>query len=279
MKYTQVTFRLQGDATPMVEVLVAVLAEIHFDSFEETTNGITAYCPTALFDETVMHAAIAALPTALQYDYRIADMPDIDWNATWEQNSCEPIDIDGRCIIHNTRYRPTKPYEYDIIVNPQQAFGSGSHETTRLVIKSLMNTDLHEKTVLDMGCGTGILSIFAAIRGAKSVMAIDIDEWSVQNTADNCRLNDITCVTVKLGSIETIENRKFDLILANINRNILLAHLPMYANALNENGSIIISGFYSTDVPMLQTQAHKYGLHCQYCASDNDWTTLTFVKR
>lgn len=277
MKYTQVTFRLQGDAAPMAEVLIAVLAESHFDSFEETSNGITAYCPTALFDETAMHAAIAALPMALTYDYRIAEMPDIDWNATWEQNAFAPIDVDGRCCIHNTRTTPPHPYEYDITIDPQQAFGSGNHETTRLVISELLNTDLTGKSVLDMGCGTGILSILAMKRGAKSVTAVDIDEWSVRNTATNCALNGINGVNIRLGSIETVAHGKFDLILANINRNILLEHLPTYATMLTDSGTLIISGFYSADVPSLQAQADMCRLQCTACHSDNDWTILVLI--
>lgn len=278
MRYTQVTFRLQSDNDFAADLLTAALSEIHFDSFEETTRGIVAYCPTALFDEAAMNTAIAALPVPLTYDYRIADMPDIDWNAVWEQNSFTPIDIDGRCIIHNTRTTPTHPYEYDITIDPQQAFGSGNHETTRLIIRKLISMDLVGKTILDMGCGTGILAILAAKRGAAHIAAVDIDEWSVRNTTANCALNHIDNICALLGSVEQVSANTYDIILANINRNILLEHLPTYAAMLNAGGTLIISGFYSADVPPLRAKAECCGLHYADSATDDDWTILTFYK-
>ena len=278
MRYTQVTFRLQSDSDFAADLLTAALSEIHFDSFEETTRGIVAYCPTALFDEAAMNTAIAALPVPLTYDYRIADMPDIDWNAAWEQNSFTPIDIDGRCIIHNTRTTPTHPYEYDITIDPQQAFGSGNHETTRLIIRNLISMDLVGKTILDMGCGTGILAILAAKRGAAHIAAVDIDEWSVRNTTANCALNHIDNICALLGSVEQVSANTYDIILANINRNILLQDMHHYAEALQPGGQLFMSGFYVEDLPIIEEECQRNGLRVEGYKERHNWVAVKVVK-
>ncbi len=280
MNYTKITFRFADDAEPFVaDIVAAQLGEIGFDSFEETTLGFVGYCPTNIFDEEEMTRAIDSLPCHVSYRYRIEPMEDKDWNETWEQNSFEPIDIDHRCIIFGTKDSGKFNCEYPILINPKQAFGSGHHQTTRLIIRYLLDFDLKDKAVLDMGCGTGVLGIVAAKRGTKKVVAIDIDEWSQRNAQENAALNGVSDrIEVRLGSAEQIGSDHFDLILANINRNILLEQMAFYAAALNAGGALIISGFYSTDVPILQKKAEEVGLKLIAQKSDDDWTMCVLEK-
>ncbi len=279
MEYTKVTFRLKDTEDFASDLLAATLGEIGFESFEETTQGINCYCPTALFDEAEMNTTLNELPIALDFAYRVEKIADQNWNETWEQNSFKSIEVNEHCLIHNVQSQPEKPYKYDITIAPKQAFGSGSHETTRLIINYLINENISGKTVLDMGCGTGILSIFAAMRGARKITAIDIDEWSTRNTEENIRLNNLSNIEVKLGSAELLGDEKFDIILANINRNILLEHLPIYSNVINPHGTLIISGFYSSDAPILIAKAIENGFQKTAEKSDNDWTMLVFEKK
>lgn len=279
MDYKQVTFRITNDQDFAADLLANCLGEIGFDSFEETTQGIIGYCPASLFDEKRMTSAIDELPIVLKYSYRITEIADQNWNEVWEQNSFEPIDIGGRCVIHSTEKPASNKYEYDIIINPKQSFGSGYHQTTRLIIKQLFSfSSLNGKSVLDMGCGTGVLGVLAAKLGAKHVTAIDIDPWSQRNAIENAAANYIKNMEVILAAVENIGSKQFDLILANINRNILLEHLPYYAAALTSNGTLIISGFYATDVAVLRQKAELLGMRFIAQASEEDWTMCVFEK-
>ncbi len=280
MEYTKITFRFDDDAESYVpDIVAAQLGEISFDSFEETTQGIVGYCPTHLFDEQAMNRAIGQLPCHVGYRYRIEPMEDKNWNEVWEQNTFAPIDIDGRCIIFGTRNAPEIQCEYPIEINPKQAFGSGHHQTTRLIIRHLLNFELTNKRVLDMGCGTGVLGIVAAKRGAQCVVAIDIDPWSQRNAQENAALNGVSDrIDVRLGSMEQIGSDRFDVVLANINRNTLLKQMAAYATALNAGGTLIISGFYATDTEILQHCAEKVGLHFVAEQTDENWTMCVFEK-
>lgn len=276
MDYTQVTFRIYNSETFATDLLVHCLGDIGFDSFEETTQGIIGYSPALQFDEKAMNTAIEELPIKLNYNYRIAQIPDQNWNSTWEEHSFEPIEIEERCVIHNSQKYPSETFEYDIIINPRQAFGSGYHETTRLIIKRLLNMNLTNKCVLDMGCGTAVLSILSSMLGANSITAIDIDHWSQENAQENIQLNNLSNITVLLGSIELLGQQKFDIILANINRNILLEHLPTYSKVLNPKGSLIVSGFYKQDIPVLCAKAQSVQLSLNNVSEDRNWVSCSF---
>ena len=279
MDYTKITFRFGEGGDFVADIVAAQLGEIGFDGFEETTQGIVGYCPAHLFDEAAMNRAIGELPYAIAYKYRIAPMEDKNWNETWEQNSFDPIDIDGRCTIFGTKNAPEIHCECPIKINPKQAFGSGHHQTTRLIIRQLLDFKLTNKTVLDMGCGTGVLGIVAAKRGAKKVVAIDIDPWSQRNAQENAALNGVSDhIEVRLGSAEQIGSDHFDLILANINRNILLDQMPTYKAALNAVGTLIISGFYEEDATILHKKAESLGLRLVAQQTDDNWTMCIFEK-
>ncbi|HRS68459.1 MAG TPA: 50S ribosomal protein L11 methyltransferase, partial [Paludibacteraceae bacterium] len=228
MDYQKVTFRLVDAEDFMADILVALLGNNGFESFEETTQGIIAYCPAPSFDETAMIENITSALPELKYAYRIETIADQNWNKTWEEHHFEPIEINNRCIIHSSRKPILKTVPYDIVINPQQAFGTGTHETTRMMLTYLLDNEIDNKSVLDMGCGTGVLAIMASLRGAKHIEAIDIDSWAQKNAEENIRLNARTNIHVHLGDATLLKNKLFDIILANINRNILLKDMSVY---------------------------------------------------
>ena len=203
------------------DLLAAYLGEAGFESFEETTQGLIGYCPENLFDVSSIEPIIDSIPGEAQVSYRTDVIADQNWNQVWEDNHFEPIVVGGHCCIHNAQYIPDKKYKYDIIINPRQAFGTGSHETTRLIIGMLMDMSLHGKEVIDMGCGTGVLAIMASKCGAKEVYAVDIDAWSQQNAIDNIKANGIDNIEVALGDSSQLEGHHCDLLLAKDRKSVV----------------------------------------------------------
>ena len=224
MKYLEFAFRTVPCTETVNDILSAVLGEVGFESFIEQADGIAAYIQKDLYNEAALKEAIINFPlpdTQINYTYQEAE--DKDWNEEWEKNFFQPIVIEDRCVIHSTFHHDYPQAEYDIVINPQMAFGTGHHETTSSILGELLDADLKGKSVLDMGCGTSILAILASMRGADPVTAIDIDDWCVNNSRDNIALNNIANITVELGDASLLKGRKpFDIIIANINRNILL---------------------------------------------------------
>jgi ribosomal protein L11 methyltransferase len=282
MNYIQVTIRLDGAADFVKDLLPAYLAEVGFDSFEETARGVIAYCPSDLFDETAMKATIEEIPSIDMEGiaFRISDIADRNWNEVWETTGFEPIVISEECVIRPSDKAPPHKYLYDIIINPVQSFGSGYHETTRMILRMLLCMKLDGITALDMGCGTAVLAILAAMRDAKSVTAIDIDPWSQRNAKENAESNNLSeKIEVMLGDASTLHalNRRFSLIMANINRNILLADMDIYASSLDTGGQLIMSGFYTDDFNLINDKATSLGLTLTERQTDNDWLALRYV--
>lgn len=280
MKYFEVTLTAQPCNETVTDILAAVLGEIGFESFVECEGGLQAYVQQQLFDEEQLKQALADFPlpgTALTYT--LAEPEDKDWNAEWEKNFFQPIVIEGRCVIHSTFHKDYPQAAYDIVINPQMAFGTGHHETTSSILSELLDADLEGKSVLDMGCGTSILAILARMRGAAPVTAIDIDDWCVNNSRDNIALNGLDRITVELGDASLLEGRQpFDVIIANINRNILLADMPRYVERMNPGGTLLMSGFYVEDIPVLQAEAERLGLHFVHHRENNRWAALRFTR-
>lgn len=280
MKYLEFTFQTTPCTETVNDVLTALLGEIGFDTFMECDGGITAYIKSELLDENAVREVIDTFPleeTAITYAFVEAE--DKDWNEEWEKNFFQPIVIGDRCVIHSTFHKDVPQAEYDIVINPQMAFGTGHHETTGLIIGELLNADLKGKTVLDMGCGTSILAILARMRGAEQVTAIDIDSWCVDNSRDNIDLNGVSGITVELGNADSLkEKAPFDVIIANINRNILLNDLHAYSACMHPGSEIYMSGFYVEDIPSLQAEAEKQGLHFLHHKEKNNWCAVKFVK-
>ena len=282
MEYIKVTFRTEDVEEWANDLLASMLGEVGFESFEETSRGIIGYCPAPAFDEAAMKQIVAELPIAdaSMIAYRIETIADQNWNAVWEQNGYEPIEITSECIIHASNKPISRDYKYDIIINPVQSFGSGYHETTRMILTYLLEMEIDDKAVLDMGCGTGVLGILACLRGAGSLVAIDIDEWSWRNAIENIEANDIEGAEVVLGDASQLADYPtcFDIVLANINRNILLADLEAYVSTMTPDSYIIMSGFYLDDLAMIQAKAESLGLRYIDHRTDNDWTAVRFQK-
>ena len=279
MKYFEVTCKIHPFSKEAADILSANLAEIGFESFSETEDGLTAYIQQSVWDEDKMREAIQNffLPE-VEISYTKAEAPDEDWNQVWEEEGFQPVVVSDEIVVHDVKHADVPQVKYDILITPRLAFGTGSHETTRLILRSLAQLDLEGKHIIDAGTGTGILSIMAVKRGAASVFAYDIDEWSVENTKDNLLLNHIyNNVEVVCGDSSVLEGQaKADLLIANINRNILLQDLPRFAEAVKEKGQMILSGFYLEDIKPLTEAASKLGFSLLKTESEQNWAMLLF---
>ncbi len=281
MNYIQISYNLENCEEFIAELLPTFLAEVGFDSFEETTNGLNAYCPKNLFSETEMIATMHNLPCCFNdINYTIEDVEDLNWNETWEKESFRPIQINERCCVRPSGHETEMQYEFDIIVNPTQSFGTGYHETTRMVMNAMFNTNLNNNNILDMGCGTAVLSILAEKLGAKHITAIDIDRWSADNAKDNAAMNNCNNIEVHLGDADSLSSipHSFDIVLANINRNILLNDMAKYVQKMNNNAIIIMSGFLVEDYPLIEEKATTLSLSPLHKYEDNNWICCSFLK-
>ena len=280
MKYFEFTFHTSPCTETVNDVLAAVLGEAGFESFVESEGGLTAYIQQALCDENTIKNAITEFPlpdTEITYTYVEAE--DKDWNEEWEKNFFQPIVIDNRCVIHSTFHKDVPQATYDIVINPQMSFGSGHHETTCLIIGELLDSDLQGKALLDMGCGTSILAILARMRGASPCTAIDIDEWCVRNSLENIELNGVDNIAVSQGDASSLESKgPFDMVIANINRNILLADMKHYIARMNPGAELLMSGFYIDDIPVIREEAERNGLHFVHHREKNRWAAVKFQK-
>ena len=279
MKYFEVTFSVNPCNETVTDVLSALTAEIGFESFVECEGGMTAYVQQSLFDENALKEVIADFPIPdTTITYTITEPEDKDWNEEWEKNFFQPIVIEDRCVIHSTFHKDYPKAEYDIVINPQMAFGTGHHETTSSILGELLDADLKGKSVLDMGCGTSILAILASMRGADPVTAIDIDDWCVNNSRDNIALNNINNITVELGDASLLEGRKpFDVIIANINRNILLNDMAAYTACMHKGSEIYMSGFYVQDIDAIRSKGESLGLKFVHYREKNNWAAVKLV--
>ena len=279
MKYFEVTFSANPCNETITDILSALTAETGFESFVECEGGMQAYIQQSLFDEEALKNIIADFPIPdTKITYTITEPEDKDWNEEWEKNFFQPIVIEDRCVIHSTFHKDYPKAEYDIVINPQMAFGTGHHETTSSILGELLDADLKGKSVLDMGCGTSILAILASMRGADPVTAIDIDDWCVNNSRDNIALNNINNITVELGDASLLEGRKpFDVIIANINRNILLNDMAAYTACMHKGSEIYMSGFYVQDIDAILSKGESLGLKFVHYREKNNWAAVKLI--
>lgn len=279
MTYLEFKFSTNPCNETVNDVLAALLGEVGFESFVEWEGGLMAYIPSATFDEHNLKSSLDQFPVEdVKIDYSYTEMEDKDWNEEWEKNFFQPIVIGNRCVIHSTFHHDVPRAEYDIVINPQMAFGTGHHETTSLIIEELLNSDLKDKSLLDMGCGTSILAILARMRGARPCTAIDIDEWCVRNSIENIELNRVTDIAVSQGDASALAGKgPFDVVIANINRNILLNDMKRYVACMHPGSELYMSGFYVDDIPVIRQEAEKNGLRFVEHKEKNRWAAVKFV--
>ncbi len=269
---------------PARELLSAAACEAGFEAFEDTDNGIAGYVQRPLYDKEALDAAIADyMPEGTQVTYNIEEVPDQDWNQGWEDQGFEPIGVSDHLVIYDAKHTDMSMFAGDdgvmrIFIEARNAFGTGTHQTTRMILRRLLGMDLTGKSVLDCGCGTGILGIVALRLGANRVLGYDIDEWSSENAKHNAALNGVNNLDVLLGDASVLDGVKeeFDVVIANINRNILLNDMTAFRSHLKTGGRLILSGFYETDVPMLEQAAKSNGLTIIDVVTDEEWACAMF---
>jgi ribosomal protein L11 methyltransferase len=258
------------------EILVAELEEKAFESFMETEEGVSAYVQKELWTEDILNNVEILQNDAFEISYTIEEIEQVNWNEEWEKNF-EPIDVDGKCHVRAPFHSMTDA-EFDIVIEPKMSFGTGHHETTHMMIQHLLETDVTNMKTLDMGCGTAILAILAEMKGAKPIDAIDIDNWCYLNSIENAERNNCKEITVYEGDASLLKGKKYDLIIANINRNILLNDMQQYVDCLNPKGIILFSGFYTEDIPFIDESCTFKGLTFVKKFERNNWVSLKYVN-
>jgi ribosomal protein L11 methyltransferase len=276
MSYIKVTFELSPDNQDFREILIANLVGIGFDSFTENVSNIDAFIQSAEFSATEIDGI--TFSPMFEFTYSFEDMPDKNWNEEWEKNYFKPLLIADKCLVRAPFHTDYPKSVYEIVIEPNMAFGTGNHETTSMMIEHLLHSDLNGKSVLDMGAGTGILSIMASMRGAKTIKAIDIDKWAYDSLVENCRLNQCQNIEIEIGDVSAIGINKFDVILANIHKNVLLEDMNAYSNALNEGGILIMSGFYEHDLTDITNKAITLNYIKLEDKSKNKWIAASYQK-
>ncbi|MGW1453505.1 50S ribosomal protein L11 methyltransferase [Salegentibacter agarivorans] len=271
--YLEFKFKIEP-LQPASEILVAELGYLGFESFVEEEDGLTAYIPAEEYEDDLLAGVHILQSDEFQITYSKGEIEQVNWNEEWEKNF-SPIMVDDICSVR-APFHPEPDTEFDIVIEPKMSFGTGHHATTHMMIQHILKNDWNDKAVLDMGCGTGVLAILASMKGAKFVDAIDIDNWCYQNTLENVGRNDCDNINVEEGGAELLQDRKYDMILANINRNILLRDLPIYKDSLNKDGNLFLSGFYEEDIPVIKEACQKLGLNYIEHIERSNWVAVKF---
>ena len=261
---------------PATEILIAQLGFVGFESFVENEDGVSAYIQEGDWNEGILDDIQILNSDEFVISYVEEVIEQVNWNSEWEKNF-NPIEVDDLVSIR-APFHENPNLKYDIVIEPKMSFGTGHHETTHMMVQQLLELDLTDKKVLDMGCGTGILAIFAEMKGAKPIDAIDIDNWCYLNSIENVERNNCSNISVFEGDASLLINKKYDVIIANINRNILLNDMQSYMNCLSDDGIILFSGFYQEDIPIMDTEISKYGLKIDKIIERNNWVSLKCKK-
>lgn len=277
MNYKELILTVISEEEFHRDLLINALGEVGFDTFEETDLGFKAYIPSDDFDQEALDEALRPYGDMVTFSYEVNLIPQKNWNEVWESNF-EPLQIGDKCFIRATFHKPRPEFPYEIVIDPKMAFGTGHHQTTAMMMELMLQEDFRGSKVLDMGCGTGILAILASMLGAIDVMAIDYDPVCFSSTEENARINHISNIRAACGSKEAIAEEKFDVILANINRNILLDQLATYAKSLKTNGRLFMSGFYEEpDLQIIREAASRLGLRYAEHRTQQKWVAAKFT--
>lgn len=278
MEYLEYTFSGLHDVSS-TEILIAMLNEAGFSGFLEKEGSLIAYIPETEFHENLLEEllnSVKQLTGIIKYSH--TSIPETNWNAIWER-SFNPVAVEEKVHIRAPFHPADNTCEYELIIEPKMSFGTGHHETTRLMVKSMLSLDFKNRNILDMGCGTGLLGILASKLGAKSIMGIDIDDWACRNSIENAEVNSCENMQFKQGDASEIIGLQFSIILANINRNILLSDLSAYSDALSSDGTLIISGILTRDKDIIVDEASQNGLIFLNQIQENNWLSIIFKKR
>ncbi len=281
--YTELTFHISPFSEDIADALIGELGDLQYDGFIYTQDGFKAYIGTPDFREEVISQLelLRILPEEYRISWEKAEIADQDWNKEWEEHFT-PIVVKNQILVRAGFHAARPEIPYEIIIEPKMSFGTGHHSTTALMLEMILDytSEMKGKQVLDMGCGTGILSIMAAKAGAAHITGIDIDEWSYHNASENIRNNQLENISIKIGDAGLLaEEKDFNFILANINRNILLEDMHYYTEHLMPGGYLIMSGFYTQDLPLIQNEAAKYGLQLERQKTENNWVAASFYKQ
>jgi len=279
MNYIGCFFKIDSgslDIQTAIDILVAELGQVGFESFTENPDGVEAYIQKADWNTSLLDDIQILQSEEVTFSYDVKEIEQVNWNEEWEKNF-EPIVVADQVSVR-APFHKNPGLQYDIVIEPKMSFGTGHHETTHLMIEHLMELDLHGKKVLDMGCGTGILAIFAEMKGAASVDAIDIDNWCYENSLENVERNNCHHISVFEGDSSLLKSSAYDVIIANINRNILLQDMPVYTDSLKENGILLLSGFYTEDIEKINASAETNGLKQDKKLTRNNWVGLKYVN-
>jgi ribosomal protein L11 methyltransferase len=278
MKYIQVTFSFNTIEEYQQDLLIAELGDIGFNTFEEVDGGFLAFIDLNTFSEDQLKNVLEQFEGDFECNYAISEIEGKNWNEEWEKNF-EPLIINDQCYVRATFHEAQPAYPYEIVIDPKMAFGTGHHQTTTMMMQYVLETDVEGKEILDMGCGTAILAILAAKKGASSLIAIDNDEVCYESSVENAALNGITNLEAFCGGKEVIPSKEFDIILANINRNILIDQIPVYATVLKSGGQIFFSGFYeSPDLDMIKATCLPFGIQYVNHKKIGEWVAASFIK-
>jgi ribosomal protein L11 methyltransferase len=279
MNYYELTFYCSPNEELIKDVLTSYLGDLGFEGFgEDESTHLLGYIKENSFSEDVLKEMINHFSLAADISFSSRLIITQNWNEEWEKHFFQPIIINNQCAIHSTFHKGIPPVTYDIVIDPKMSFGTGHHETTELMISFLLDMEVKGKSVLDMGCGTAVLAILAAMKGASPVLAVDNDEWAYNNAIENKQLNHTEDIKVVFGDAQILGNEKFDVILANINRNILLNDIHRYAACLHTGGTLYMSGFYTEDIPCLKETCKKSGLNFHASYSKRHWAAVEFRK-
>ena len=274
-EYIEVDFKIDP-VYPGSEIVMAELGQIGFDSFVETDNGLLAYILKTNWDTSILKKLSVFENSLFSIHYTYKEIVPVNWNEEWEKNF-NPIIVDKKCTVR-APFHDAANTQYDIVIEPKMSFGTGHHETTYLMIQQLLEVELTSKKALDMGCGTGVLAILAEMRGASYVDAIDIDEWCYLNTKENVERNACTAINCFQGDALLLKDQKYDLIIANINRNILIRDIPIYASCLNDKGILLLSGFYEDDFNSIHNTCTMQALNFIEKKEKNSWISLKYIN-
>ncbi len=272
--YVEYQFRVQP-VQPGTEILIAELGYAGFESFVETETGVKAYIQKSDWDSAILNNIQILTSEEFVIEYTFSEIEQVNWNAEWEKNF-DPIEVDETCIVR-APFHSNSNLEFEIIIEPKMSFGTGHHETTYMMLKYILESDLKNKKVLDMGCGTAVLAILAEMKGATKLEAIDIDPWCVENSIENVARNNCSKIAVSLGDAKLLQGRSYDIIIANINRNILLNDMETYRNCLQDGGKLYLSGFYSEDLKIVKDCCNKLGFRFVDNKERNNWIAAKFV--